>query len=814
MTETLARFRFALDENNARISIDDVPKDLRDRHLHTYICENCRKELIANKGDHKIYYFRHKNRRDDCDTWSEPMTPWHYNGQNLLESLGGTLEISYPGVNGEPGHRADVVLPDIGTAVELQHSSITGEFSERNEFYLAQEGIDNLVWIFDGREFACRMSLLFPDGDYDADTGFADAANRQDMEGIVWKHRHHWYRDFEDDPMGWTQRGLSIAIYLEGGDEWEDGTILELFPHSHPTTYDTLTGHVWRAGDYMRALASGRLPFMRRVPVTYRYQDGSVEQTLCRYGSEMPSPTQCRPLGEAESRKWQSRDGRTLASNVDPHGMVPRDGAEWTETIRKRTVNVAVWLGRNHKTKPRRPEASIDFLITATPDEVVSAVRDVIGERRADDYDWDVLAGKWEDMGIGAEETGIRCTVPILDGHHRYKCSLEDGRTGQVLATRVWEYEGTPLPACLDALRKKVPQDIQGKYNWEMRQTDSEEVLEEESTWTVYPVSEGRPVAVNRREVPVAIRRYESPSSVLWHGRVMSDVTWAELIKHVSENLPEVALMYDLGDLADEVVEVGDASTTQYARLTEAGEEEARRRHDEVMRSIREERNSGFRDVLYDLQTMSEKQVRRAAAPIRKHIVRFLTADGEVLGAYTASHGDMVSEYANRMHERCSSDGSDEEFVWDCVPEARIDGDIEVVVPSSEPVRVVIRLCPEGRDEGKPPVETELSLPKGIALGVMQSLVSRYVNGDDGSFCWPNGPDGLNKNIREPTVLILTPWSYRVMPLDGGGKSNGVGDGESEAMPDAPDGVPNASATNVDIAHEDESEPSQLTLIV
>lgn len=148
--------RTAIDETGRVVDIRDVPQDMAERHLHSYVCEGCGMRLIPKKGTQQIHHFAHASNVD-CDPWSQSMTAWHIAGQDVMATLGARLEV--PCDKGNVTHRADAVFDRHNTVVELQHSSMSLEtFIERNEFYLRR--FDNLVWLFDARGFADRLPCL------------------------------------------------------------------------------------------------------------------------------------------------------------------------------------------------------------------------------------------------------------------------------------------------------------------------------------------------------------------------------------------------------------------------------------------------------------------------------------------------------------------------------------------------------------------------------------------------------------------------------------------------------------------------------
>jgi hypothetical protein len=98
------------------------------------LCPCCGGLLIAKCGQINTHHWAHESK-DDCDTWSEPIGPWHLWWQNLVRHE--FVEVA-KGV-----HRADVV-GNRGVVVELQHSPISPEDITARESHYG-----DMVWLFD-----------------------------------------------------------------------------------------------------------------------------------------------------------------------------------------------------------------------------------------------------------------------------------------------------------------------------------------------------------------------------------------------------------------------------------------------------------------------------------------------------------------------------------------------------------------------------------------------------------------------------------------------------------------------------------------
>lgn len=98
------------------------------------ICPTCEGPVISKCGPIKVWHWAHESN-PDCDTWSEPVGPWHLSWQRLVQPEFVEVPIA--------PHRADIVGHN-GTVIELQHSTINcEEIEEREKFY------DKMVWLFD-----------------------------------------------------------------------------------------------------------------------------------------------------------------------------------------------------------------------------------------------------------------------------------------------------------------------------------------------------------------------------------------------------------------------------------------------------------------------------------------------------------------------------------------------------------------------------------------------------------------------------------------------------------------------------------------
>lgn len=97
-------------------------------------CPVCGEIAISKCGSRVVHHWAHKSGAD-CDTWSEPIGPWHLEWQGCVSP--DCIEV----VMGK--HRADIV-GKASRVIELQHSPISSEdVTARETFY------GDMIWLFD-----------------------------------------------------------------------------------------------------------------------------------------------------------------------------------------------------------------------------------------------------------------------------------------------------------------------------------------------------------------------------------------------------------------------------------------------------------------------------------------------------------------------------------------------------------------------------------------------------------------------------------------------------------------------------------------
>lgn len=111
-------------------------------------CPLCKSDVVKAVGGIYTPHFRHKTLQN-CDSWSEGETEWHYNWKQKFSIEWQEIVIEK---NGEI-HRADIRTKD-GLILELQNSSIsTTTIKIREEFY------ENMVWLVNAKNFKDNFSI-------------------------------------------------------------------------------------------------------------------------------------------------------------------------------------------------------------------------------------------------------------------------------------------------------------------------------------------------------------------------------------------------------------------------------------------------------------------------------------------------------------------------------------------------------------------------------------------------------------------------------------------------------------------------------
>lgn len=163
------------------------------------ICPNCKAELIAKCGEHKIHHWAHKGIRN-CDPWWENETEWHRSWKNNYSAEWQEIPLLDEDTN--ETHIADVRTDD-GLVIEFQHSTINpNERIAREKFY------KNMVWVID----SARLKRDYPRF-LVGRTNF----RRTNYPGI-------FQVDFLDEcfPSAWVGSSVPVIFDFKGNDAIED----------------------------------------------------------------------------------------------------------------------------------------------------------------------------------------------------------------------------------------------------------------------------------------------------------------------------------------------------------------------------------------------------------------------------------------------------------------------------------------------------------------------------------------------------------------------------------------------------------------
>ena len=107
------------------------------------ICPVCNAEVISKCGSIKIWHWSHLSV-EDCDSWSEGETEWHFYWKYNFPKEQQEVIIGK--------HRADIKTNK--TIIELQNSSISAEEIKERENYNG-----NMIWLLNGDKFAKNLEL-------------------------------------------------------------------------------------------------------------------------------------------------------------------------------------------------------------------------------------------------------------------------------------------------------------------------------------------------------------------------------------------------------------------------------------------------------------------------------------------------------------------------------------------------------------------------------------------------------------------------------------------------------------------------------
>lgn len=104
-------------------------------------CRMCGSIVIAKCGEQRVWHWSHISRRE-CDSWSEPETPWHRSWKQHFPD--DAQEVVCRDESGN-NHRADVKT-QAGLVIEFQRSPIAPDVQRKREAFYG----DRLIWVLDG----------------------------------------------------------------------------------------------------------------------------------------------------------------------------------------------------------------------------------------------------------------------------------------------------------------------------------------------------------------------------------------------------------------------------------------------------------------------------------------------------------------------------------------------------------------------------------------------------------------------------------------------------------------------------------------
>lgn len=136
--------RFAIDTNNNKIEVTQSGQRA--------LCPDCNNVVIGRNGSIRPKHWYHQTSQD-CDSWYEPITPWHVEWQSHFPKE--CQEFSLIDEENNSRHRADIYLKN-KLVIEVQYSAISiNEIAERENFY----GKNNMIWILNGENLAKYSSI-------------------------------------------------------------------------------------------------------------------------------------------------------------------------------------------------------------------------------------------------------------------------------------------------------------------------------------------------------------------------------------------------------------------------------------------------------------------------------------------------------------------------------------------------------------------------------------------------------------------------------------------------------------------------------
>jgi competence protein CoiA len=154
-------------------------------------CPTCLSQVICKCGPLKVWHWAHNVA--DCDSWTEPETPWHKSWKERFPIDWREVTIGC--------HQADVKTPTL--VFEFQHSSISvHDIAAREAHY------ENMVWVFDVLSAKKRIDFDTRDG--------SSARNG----GAVFKWKHPKRTIFTCRKPVFLDNGSGFVLNLSPGAEY------------------------------------------------------------------------------------------------------------------------------------------------------------------------------------------------------------------------------------------------------------------------------------------------------------------------------------------------------------------------------------------------------------------------------------------------------------------------------------------------------------------------------------------------------------------------------------------------------------------
>lgn len=209
-----------MDGRHNHITIDDYLTELY-KSGKTVRCIPNGHELVAVNCTQRRPHFRHKHKGD---LEGHPMTEWHCEWQS-------NFPITEQPFRFKPGQlkdrRADVVIPETKTIIELQHSPITsGEVGDRNRDYGLHD--HSVIWLIHGqdsiavKQLGSRLILHFECNYWLYESFLCCEYVLYDIDGLVYKVKPSLIRSRQIDVQQPVPKSLFIENLNTNKESWID----------------------------------------------------------------------------------------------------------------------------------------------------------------------------------------------------------------------------------------------------------------------------------------------------------------------------------------------------------------------------------------------------------------------------------------------------------------------------------------------------------------------------------------------------------------------------------------------------------------